>query len=694
MCPRSTTSHPSLLTTDSTVTVEGANTSGEVEPVLLRAGGRWYLAVGSDHTDRDRERDDIAASKAACPKPIGAHVVRLPDDPGNIDLDQVRARSRVDGTAYQDASLSTLMRPGDVLGRMRTALPSHPLDSDTDFALFGGTTPLLEGTFVPGRGWELELLLPDGAELRHTYDAQLTTTEPAVGRGDRDHRGEPAMTINETATTSTTAAAGGMRVGASYLAALRDDREIYLDGTRVDDVTTHPAFSPAARTIAELYDLAADPGSGMCTLDPQTGAQTNRIYLPPRSPEDLTAFRRAVQTWAEHTHGWMGRTPDHVAAFLSAFASHPETFATDGTRGHDFAANVTAYHRKLVAEQLYVSYAIIPPQVSRADTAHAWEGEFIQAGVVDERPEGLVLRGAQMLATGAAVADELMISCIKPLTDDDRDFAISVVVPVATAGLKLYCRRPYASAASSGYDYPLSTRYDETDALVVLDDVLVPWDRVFVDRDVAGLRGQFFDTGAHQLGNWQAQIRFSVKIEFLAGLGRKIAAVNGVDKFPGVVEKLGELASLAATVESGVLAAEHTAEPDGAGLYRPGRRPLYGAMGLQAELYPRVLAILRDLAGGGVLQVPSSVADLRNPATRADIDRYVQSPGVDAAERIKLFKLVWDAVGSEFAGRHHQYEMFYAGAPFVVKGYAYRNYDFEPALDAVNGFLSSYDENS
>lgn len=500
------------------------------------------------------------------------------------------------------------------------------------------------------------------------------------------------LTANPPTATSAEASIAGMRSGKDYLAALHDDREIYLDGQRVDDVTTHPAFAPVAQTAAALFDLAADPASGMRAVDPQTGTETNRIYLSPRSQEDLAAFRHAAETWARHTHGWMGRTPDHVAAFVGAFAAHPEAFGA-GAGDHDLAANVTAYHRRMISEQLYVSYAIIPPQVSRADTAHAWEGDFIQAGVVEERADGLVLRGAQMLATGAAVADEVLISCIKPLTDDDRDFAISVAVPVSAPGLKLYCRRAYAPAATSGYDYPLSTRYDETDALLVLDDVLVPWERVFVDRDVAGLRRQFFDTGAHALGNWQAQIRFAVKLRFLAGLGRKIAAVNGVDRFPGVVEKLGDLASLAATVESGVLAAEHTAWRDDQGLWRPGSRALYGAMGLQAEIYPRVLAILRDLAGGGVLQVPSSVDDLRNPATRADVDRYVQSPGVSAAERVKLFKLVWDAVGSEFAGRHHQYEMFYAGAPFVVKGYAYRNYGFDEPLGDVEAFLASYDEN-
>ena len=125
-------------------------------------------------------------------------------------------------------------------------------------------------------------------------------------------------------------------------------------------------------------------------------------------------------------------------------------------------------------------------------------------------------------------------------------------------------------------------------------------------------------------------------------------------------------------------------------MWRPDPRALYGAMGLQAELYPRVLAIVRELAGGGVLQLPASVQDMINPATRKDVDRYIQSPSVKAEERVKLFKLVWDAVGSEFAGRHHQYEMFYAGAPFVAKGHAYRNYGYEKPVADVEDFLASY----
>ncbi|EQM31822.1 4-hydroxyphenylacetate 3-hydroxylase family protein [Rhodococcus erythropolis] len=479
-----------------------------------------------------------------------------------------------------------------------------------------------------------------------------------------------------------------MRTGADYLASLDDGRVVLVDGQRIDDVTTHPAFAPVAHTIAELFDIAADPANGMQYISPETRATANRTFGIPRNAEELRLRREAIQTWARHTHGWVGRSPDHVGTFVASFAAHPEIFA-DGDR--DFSANVTAFHQRVLSENLYVSYAIIPPQVSRATTASGWEGEYLQVGVVRETDDGLIVRGSQMLATGAAIADEILVSCIKPLGPDDEDFAISFVVPAAAPGLKLYCRRPYATSATSTFDYPLTSRYDEPDALVVFDDVLIPWDRVFVNRNTVGVRRQFFDTGAHILGNWQAQIRFATKLQFIAGVARRVTQVNGVDKIPSVQEKLGELAALVAGVESAVLAAEYTAAPDDAGQWLPGRRALYGSMGMQSEIYPRVLAIVRDLVGGGVLQLPSSIHDLTSDVTAHDIAHYVQSPGVSSEDRIKLFKLAWDIIGSEFAGRHQQYEMFYAGAPFVVKGvYAYRNYGYEDPLHDVERFLSTY----
>lgn len=478
-----------------------------------------------------------------------------------------------------------------------------------------------------------------------------------------------------------------MRSGSEYRAALKDDREIYVDGSRVEDVADHPAFSGIVNTIADLYDYAADPANDMTYKAPETGRDANKVFMLPRSREDLEARRRAITAWAELSHGFVGRSPDHVGAFVAAFAGSPDLFTRPE---RDFGAHVMSYYKRILDESLYVSYAIIPPQYSRATSASDWEGDFVQVGVVEERPDGIVVRGSQMLGTAAAISDEVLISCVKPLTPDDKDFAVTFVLPVATPGLKFYCRRPYAPGQPSSYDYPMSTRYDESDALLVFDDVFVPWERVFVDRDVSGLRTQFFETGAHVLGNSQAQMRLVTKLKFLLGVARKVTQVNGIDKFPQVQENLGELASMAALIEGAVLAAEYESAVDERGVCRPAARYLYGAMGQQAELYPRVLHIIRELVGGGVLQVPSSIKEMTNPATRADMDRYVQSPGTSSEERIKLFKLAWDVVGSEFAGRHHQYEMFYAGAPFVAKGYAYRGYDYSEPVAAVDAFLASY----
>jgi 4-hydroxyphenylacetate 3-monooxygenase len=479
-----------------------------------------------------------------------------------------------------------------------------------------------------------------------------------------------------------------VRTGQQYLESLRDRRCVVLDGERVQDVTAHPAFVGIIATIAAMYDAAADRANGMCYQSPEAGGGANKVFMIPRSREDLADWRAAITAWALHSRGFVGRSPDHVAAFLAGFAAAPEVFAAEG---RPFADNVVRYQRRAASESLFTSYTIIPPQINRATTAHAWDEELLQVGVLEERDDGIVVRGSQMLGTSTAVCDTLLVSCIRPLSPDDERYANTFVVPMSAPGLKVYCRRPYGTGHPSAFDYPLSSRFDETDALVVFDDVFIPWDDVFVYRDVARLRRQWFETAAHVLGNAQAQIRLVVKLKFLLGLARRVTIVNGIDGIPAVQDLLGELAALVAPVEASILAAEATCSRDAHGVARPNPRFLYGAMGNQAQLYTRVLQILRELVGGGVIQLPSSYRELVEPATRTHMERYLRSGDTCAEDRVKLFKLVWDAIGSEFAGRHHQYEMFYAGAPFVARGYAMRSYGYEEALASADEFLASYD---
>jgi 4-hydroxyphenylacetate 3-monooxygenase len=474
------------------------------------------------------------------------------------------------------------------------------------------------------------------------------------------------------------------RSGAAFLASLRDERCVFVDGQRVQDVGAHPALAAAAASIAALYDLAHQPSDQEDMTFDRDGRPVNACFLVPRSRDDLAARRRAHKRWADSSFGLLGRSPDHVASLLTGFAAAAPFFG-------DFADNVTRFHARAALEDLYVAYAIVHPTIDRSRPAHQQAEPHLYASVVEERDDGIVVRGAQMLATAGVFADVIFVSVILPLKPGDEDYALSFVVPTATRGVKLYARRPYASAATSVFDYPLSSRFDETDSLVVLDDVFVPWEQVFVYRDLERTFGQFSPRlPAHVLSNTQAQIRFWSKLQFLVGLVNQAMTLSGQATRPEVQVQLGDLAARAALVEGLVLAAEAHAVVDEWGVLRPNPRFVYANQTLQSSLYPDMIQLVRELLSGSLLELPSSVEELRRPETLADMQRYVRWPAAEGVERIKVLKLLWDLVGSEFAGRHMQYEMFYAGQPAVVKMKANAAYDWAAAEQLVRACLESY----
>lgn len=482
------------------------------------------------------------------------------------------------------------------------------------------------------------------------------------------------------------------RSGLDYINGLRDNRQIYLDGEVITDVTTHPAFSGVIRSIANTYDFANDEANRalMTFPSPKTGEPVNLSYLIPRSSGDLARRRIALRKSMERTFGLVGRGPDHVAGFLAGWAGRADIFAKSGQR---YADNITAFYEYARDSDLFCTYAIVPPQIDRSKPAHQQEDPHLYAGVKEEREDGIVITGAQMLATGAVVADYVILSYIQPLPEGDEDYAISVAVPLGVPGLRVLSRRSYAEAANSIFDYPLSSQFDETDSLVVFDDVFVPWKHVFAYRDRQLVADQWNKTPAHLLGNNQAQIRLAVKLDFLTGMASRLTKMTRTFQAPPVKGALGELAAYTSLIHGQIYAQEQNAEVDEMGVAWPGRAECFAVMVIQSELYPKMLHMVRELAGGGLIQLPSSVEDFLNPKTRADLDRYVQSPGVESLERVKLLKLVWDLVGSEFASRHQQYEMFYVGAPFVVKMRMFHVFDFERGEELVDRALAGYDTN-
>jgi 4-hydroxyphenylacetate 3-monooxygenase len=476
--------------------------------------------------------------------------------------------------------------------------------------------------------------------------------------------------------------------GKKHLDSLRDGRLLFIDGKRVDDPTTHPAFRNTIQTAAGLFDYQADPANidRMTFVSPRSGDRVNRMWQLPTSLAELVERRHALEAWAELTCGMLGRSPDHVASCISGMYMGLDLFERHGA---DRAAAVRDYYEYARDNDLYLTYVIISPQADRSKSAGEQSDEFLVAGVCDEDREGITIKGGKMLGTGCPMANEVFVGAIQPLKPGEEKHSFTAVVPLNARGLRILSRKSYERHAVSKFDNPLSSSFDENDAVLYFDEVKVPWERVFVHNDVQMAQAQWHAIPTHVYQNYQCQIRLMVKLRFLAGVAKKIAETNGIINFPPVREILGQLAAEAAMVESMLAGMETTGWYYGR-YFLPNKKHLYAAMVLTQQLYPKFVNTLRELSGGGMIMLPSSIEDFANPELAEYIGKTQRSPATDSVGRVKVFKLAWDAVGSEFGSRHQQYEMFYAGANMVTRGHAFRTFDWDRAVGMVDRFMSAY----
>jgi len=308
-----------------------------------------------------------------------------------------------------------------------------------------------------------------------------------------------------------------IKTGRQHLESIRDRRTVFLDGQAVRDVTDHPAYRNAAATVARLYDLQAEPANvELMTFEvPGKSIRANRAWQLPCSYEELVARRKALWAWSELHCGFMGRSPDHVASCVAAMAMGRDLFEEHG-KGRGNA--IWDYYEYARDNDLYLAYVIIDPQADRSKPAGEQPDEFLTAAICEEDSQGITVKGAKMLGTSAIFANELLVASLRPVREGDAKYAFTAAVPIGAKGLKLLSRKSYEAAASSRFDYPLASVFDENDAIVYFDEVKIPWQRVFVHRNPAMSQAQFHATPAHSYQNYQAQIRLAVKLRYLTGL--------------------------------------------------------------------------------------------------------------------------------------------------------------------------------
>jgi 4-hydroxyphenylacetate 3-monooxygenase len=343
-------------------------------------------------------------------------------------------------------------------------------------------------------------------------------------------------------------------------------------------------------------------------------------------------------------------------------------------------------------QDLYGVYAVIPPQAARNPEFYVKQNIPVPTlRVVREDDDGVVVSGMKMLATGAVFANEIWIGNLIPLAPNQLPESITCAIPVGTPGVTLWSRKPFELSALCEFDNPLAWRFDETDSMVMCDNVKVPWERVFVHMDAVLAREIYIKTPGHCYGNHQSNVRFHAKMQLIVGLASKIAQASGAHEIPAVREVLGRLCALEAALGGMIAGQIQDAEDWPAGFKTFNRRYMYAALNWCTESHSSIIEMLRELCGGGIFQMPADISVMHDPKLRAQFEQYWQTPQLGAVERMKLYKLAWDLIGSEFAGRHLQYEKFYAGASFIVRNHNYREAPWDGYHKVVEDLMASYD---
>ncbi|MBP2365113.1 4-hydroxyphenylacetate 3-hydroxylase family protein [Pseudonocardia parietis] len=451
----------------------------------------------------------------------------------------------------------------------------------------------------------------------------------------------------------------GPPTGEQYLESLRDGRAIYFDGELVDDVTTHPAFATSARSVARLYDTLHDPEKqDLLTYVTPRGTRSHKFYKVPTSSQDLFESRDAIAEWARMSYGILSRGPDYKASLIGALA------ADTGFYG-EFAPNVARICEEITDGVKFVNLSLLNPAGDRLKPLA--QQRDVTMHVVKERDDGIVVRGARMISTGSAFSHVTFITQFvqaQQLGAAEEDFALSFFVPMNAPGMKFIGRPSYehmAKRLGSPFDYPLSSRFDETDMSIVLDDVFIPWENVIAYRNPE-VCNQIFLRGFAQRLIFHAAARSAVKLDFLCGLLLKAVEMNQVVNFRGVQVELGELIGLRHQIWalSTAMAAEPDPGPGGAAV--PSSRYALQWRNSYGEIFGQIKAKFQHLLAGGLIQIPSSSRDFKNPESRRYLDAYWKGATATAEERVKLVRLIWDVLATEFGGRTEMHERNHGGS--------------------------------
>ncbi len=410
--------------------------------------------------------------------------------------------------------------------------------------------------------------------------------------------------------------------------------------------------------IARWYDALHENKSRICVpTDTGSGGFTHPFFLGNKTVDDLVKSRDAIAELQRTSYGWMGRTPDYKGSFLGTLGANSEFYG-------EYKQNALNWYAKAQERLDYWNHAIVHPPIDRNKAIEEIRDVIIH--VEKETDAGLIVSGAKVVATGSALTHYNFIAHYG-VPVKDKAFALVFTTPMDSKGVKLISRTSYelnAAVTGTPFDYPLSSRFDENDAILVFDKVLVPWENIFIYGDLEKANNFFPMSGFVPRFTMHGATRLTVKLEFIAGLFSKAVEATGTKDFRGVQTAAGEVIAwvnlFKGLTNSMVLNPMPWPGTDGYVLPNMFSAAAYRVFAPMA--YQRIKLLIERHVASGLIYLPGSALDLQSPEVRPYIDRFVRgSNGYTAIDRIKLLKLLWDAVGTEFGGRHELYETNYGG---------------------------------
>ncbi len=444
------------------------------------------------------------------------------------------------------------------------------------------------------------------------------------------------------------------RTGAQFLAGLEADREVWLEGERVQSIVDHPAFNGAANALAEVFDLQHCHPEDCLMPDPESGELINVSHLIPRSLEDLKRRQVGLTRISEYSVGLMGRTPDYMNVTYAGFAGRAEEWAINGNEAG--AENLVEYQKRLRRDDISLTHTIVQPTIDKATGDAPAPGNEVALHKVEETANGLIVSGARVLATLAPFSDEIAVYPGVPLPEGADDYALAFCIPMSTPGLKFICRDSQ-SRNTNRFDHPLSSRFDEQDAFVIFDRVEVPWERLHINCNL-DVYNSVMRTAWWPNIMQQTTVRALTKLEFAWGVAtRMVDAINANQ--PPTLQQLGEIRCYVELTRAALRAAVDGAQDMGNGVWLPDTRPFSAIRALMPSWMVRTNDIIKQIGSHNIFCTPSR-KEFEDGNLRPLIDQYLTGAGdVDAETRARVFRLGWDFAGSGLASRNEQYERFY-----------------------------------